>query len=502
MSSNIKFSSNLFPCKENIEFDLEFIREITDYHKLDNLKKYKYTSNLPILSVIQERILQEGLRCKNAKNDPCWGIQNSECGHKFTNKCINIQCQYFESCRPNFDKRELSLWKIDQNAIDIYGNPKSQEKYYLIKPVSVNEKNSYFNNPTSNAKKHKVLKKKEEKAERTIIGYRRLRFSDYCDQQNEPIYEDELSIVSEKTGRKYGTETINIATFLREKERKKTVEEEQNYKNFESVEENIVREEKSSKLEKLRVDSGNEFAEQLKEGIINKDSILINKQLKVLRKKEYLIEESGYKLKQKDIKDKEITIVTSDKGRMLYLASVLNRRGIEFGYDGTFDLNLHDYAKSLDASVQDLVIDISIIEEEKRPPQYYTNLYNLLVNTHGEIYLIDLSGKEFIIDSKTKRWISEGINGVVYYSVNLNDLCIETPFEYGEELNLEETADGTYILKNELGEEIGTGTDEFTTILKTTLKNAGVEYSPNKLNDIFFLEDSIECIAHLEYSTY
>lgn len=88
------------------------------------------------------------------------------------------------------EKKEFSP---SAEEIEKYGNPKELRVYYLINAVKKKAETSYFNNPESDAKRYAVKKKDDEiEKERKVIGYQKQRFSDYCDEQYEPIYEDEV----------------------------------------------------------------------------------------------------------------------------------------------------------------------------------------------------------------------------------------------------------------------------------------------------------------------
>jgi len=122
--SNISFNSNVFPIKKGISTDAEYLKILVDYDRLKYLK-LKYFSAAFLsdkLSALQNEIVSQGTLCNYSKNDPCWGLSDSG----YICKCVNIDCEHFEKCRPTFDEEEY--FNFSPDMVDT----SSQYNYSLI----------------------------------------------------------------------------------------------------------------------------------------------------------------------------------------------------------------------------------------------------------------------------------------------------------------------------------------------------------------------------------
>lgn len=109
--STLVYQSNVFPVsKTNFREDRNFLEQIHDPFSLETMKKNGYG-----LSSRQEREYQyASVHCKYAyKNDYPWGtVTTDDNSTKVICKCTNVDCDFFRSCRPDFDINDSMFIKI------------------------------------------------------------------------------------------------------------------------------------------------------------------------------------------------------------------------------------------------------------------------------------------------------------------------------------------------------------------------------------------------------
>lgn len=121
MVSNVKFKSNLYPLRKNFETDYDFLSQIHDIFALEILKYRIKNRKFPnfAMSEIQKKEYDEAsVHCVYAyEDDYPWGTIIDEDGKKrVVCKCLNIECQGFKGCRPNFDPKELDIIEENERA--------------------------------------------------------------------------------------------------------------------------------------------------------------------------------------------------------------------------------------------------------------------------------------------------------------------------------------------------------------------------------------------------
>lgn len=111
--STVAFRSNLYPVVKDIYDDATFRSKIHDPFSLEQLKK-QY--NLTPLQ--EEEYAHASVHCAYAeKGDYPWGTIINEQGIKIVVcRCLNTECSYFHSCRPDFDPCELLILEENEKA--------------------------------------------------------------------------------------------------------------------------------------------------------------------------------------------------------------------------------------------------------------------------------------------------------------------------------------------------------------------------------------------------
>lgn len=479
-NSNIKFVSNVYPCKSEISSDREFISKVNDYYKLYNFMNSKYSSNVPMLSSMQRKILNEGARCKEALNDPCWGMVETESGVYWKCKCINTKCKRFKDCRDDFDESEISKWKIDSSAIDFYGDSRKQKKYYLVSLLSYKEKNSYFNHPKSNVHRHKLLKIEENK--RKIIGYEKIRFSDYCDEQYQPIYEDELEQQDYKSTQ-YGSISYNISTYLNKKYAESGDSDREiirGYKDFQSASKSIVREDDMLLSEGAINNEFKDASTKLKEAIHTKSIDDIKLITQEIQEFTHFIDDKLYKISEKELLEQvggnQVTIVAKNEAIMQYLASIFVKKEIDFSLEvNEKKIVLVNYENIKVHQFENVLLDKQILDENSNNVEYYNNLQHILENTGNKLAISNMSDKEFILDTRidSERWFAEGINGLVYTTIMAEDIQMDSYKENNiSEVILEKHTDEykiAYSIKNSDNQVIGKMSEIFISDVRSVI---------------------------------
>lgn len=349
MESNLCFVSNVYPCQDDCVSDSAFLKEVRDYDKLKNMKQAKYSSAFPAFSVEQEKIISEGTRCIGAKNDPCWGFVKKNGKEIWMNKCIQTECSHFRECRSSknpYDAMEKKEFSPSAEEIEKYGNPKELRVYYLINAVKKKAETSYFNNPESDAKRYAVKKKDDEiEKERKVIGYQKQRFSDYCDEQYEPIYEDEVIHKKNYGLSKYGSSGFNIAKYLSMKAKEEAKNEENKkpvYESFESVGKSVRREEP--------VESKRRKSSTL-DGIVLREKVL----------------KSSKKDLEMYLGERQVCIVLQSEIEMQYLASLFIKREIAFSIKTSKENIVLSYLDDSYIPDCECIVLETILDSNKKP---------------------------------------------------------------------------------------------------------------------------------------
>ena len=128
MFSNVSivgFFSNLYPVENSFIEDRTFQSKIHDPFSLAILKQ-----SCRLTDIQEQEYRQASLHCAYAKKDDFpWGtIINSSGERQVVCRCLNTECGYFSTCRPDFDPAELivleenklahpSIFKYEESAI-------------------------------------------------------------------------------------------------------------------------------------------------------------------------------------------------------------------------------------------------------------------------------------------------------------------------------------------------------------------------------------------------
>lgn len=212
-TSNIIGGSNIYPCKGKPLSDQQFVNQIEDSGYIEEINNKIQSGLISVqLSEKQNRILKTGMRCVNAKHDPCWGYIN---GEGIRCKCIEEGCPQLKICNPTYTPEQRVYWTMTEEAESMYGWPNKQRKYYLVDLVSDEEMARYYSDskgvstefPPIPNPEPKCFEKIKPKGKRLrIIGYEDTYFGD-ADNQLSPIWgyvddsESSGPIVSQHYGR-------------------------------------------------------------------------------------------------------------------------------------------------------------------------------------------------------------------------------------------------------------------------------------------------------------
>jgi len=137
MISNIEFTSNVYPLndKKSIYTDMSFKAQIWNYERIHELYQRRHDTDWP---EIQDKIRIEQPTCILNKEDPCWGMVNTERGIKWICKCTKLDCKYIDECRKDnpctSDELVENKSNDDSYGYDIFHNN------FLAYPITDDEK--------------------------------------------------------------------------------------------------------------------------------------------------------------------------------------------------------------------------------------------------------------------------------------------------------------------------------------------------------------------------
>ena len=185
--SNISIASNVFPCEGNPASDRDFVKEVRDFILLKELADRTQNPWWSFLDSTQKEIIEKEERCVYAKDDPCWGYIEDR---GVVSKCVNTNCYRLRDCNPAFESDEASFWLQSPSDSELYGDPEDQKRYYLVDLISEQEKDQYHSLPSTSGVSHSAFYEEDRKKKPLpqIIGFERILFPDYCDEQIKPIY--------------------------------------------------------------------------------------------------------------------------------------------------------------------------------------------------------------------------------------------------------------------------------------------------------------------------
>ncbi len=111
--STVAFRSNLYPVEKSFYEDAIFCSKIHDPFSLELLKKQRALTSLQ-----KQEYNYASVHCAYAaKNDYPWGTIRDHQGHEqVVCRCLNVKCNHFHSCRPDFDPSELAIHEENKRA--------------------------------------------------------------------------------------------------------------------------------------------------------------------------------------------------------------------------------------------------------------------------------------------------------------------------------------------------------------------------------------------------
>lgn len=105
-NSNISCISNIYPIKDSVYEDKEFIKHIKGKKSLEKILK---CTDIKInqLTEIQQTILKNDVPCILAdKEENVWGpIMTKEGILKWQCRCEKVECKHFRECIPHYNKK-------------------------------------------------------------------------------------------------------------------------------------------------------------------------------------------------------------------------------------------------------------------------------------------------------------------------------------------------------------------------------------------------------------
>jgi len=124
--STVAFRSNLYPVTESCQTDSVFQSKIRDPFSLEILKKRGHVAVQKLTDIQEQEYRSASVHCAYAaKDDYPWGtILDSDGCERVVCRCLNIECRWFQRCRPDFDISELEVLeenKLVQPAIFKFG---------------------------------------------------------------------------------------------------------------------------------------------------------------------------------------------------------------------------------------------------------------------------------------------------------------------------------------------------------------------------------------------
>ena len=142
MNSNIAFESNVYPVKDSIMSDKEFLSKIWDYNRLYAInRRYQIPS---LWNRLQSTILKEQPYCAYNPSDPCYGMLKKGKDYIWVGMCTKTDCEQFTDCRKTipFDPEFERAFIPNEKKEDEYGYS-TFIKHYSPHPIIVGDETGY-----------------------------------------------------------------------------------------------------------------------------------------------------------------------------------------------------------------------------------------------------------------------------------------------------------------------------------------------------------------------
>lgn len=143
MNSNIAFESNVYPVRDSIMSDKEFLSKIWDYNRIYAINsRYQMPS---LWNKLQKTILKERPYCAYNPSDPCYGMLKTGKDYIWVGMCTKTDCEHFKDCRKTipFDPEFERAFIPDEKTEDEYGYS-AFIKHYRPNPIIVSDKTGYI----------------------------------------------------------------------------------------------------------------------------------------------------------------------------------------------------------------------------------------------------------------------------------------------------------------------------------------------------------------------
>lgn len=405
-NSNIIIRSNIYPCKEYLLQDTNYIAAIENYDLLKEISRRLSYSTKNMFSSKQKEIVKTNLRCINSKNDPCWGYAEEE---GICCKCVNGDCPRIKLCNPEYREEERRLWEQSELDTESYGLPHKQRKYYLVDLISDKEKAQYISEPGNAGVAHPSIYEEPEpdtpKRKLIIIGYEGTSFNDYEDEQLSPIYGyadevDEHSFFVMKTAGSY-------------------------YPSKKSTKEKTSRKNKTAKPE-IKPEPVSHYEEKSYSDV-NADVIrIVENSVRGKVSGEYTVTDMSLEMISKLSSGKGLVLVFDNPAELAYVSGIMIKLGIS-----------HSYYSDKDESSQVILctgqqLDSALITRNMLVSKSYLDIGSKgerqksweLIDHKQSIGVISTDGREYreILVNKQKRWICGNLYGATHVVLKPDDL--------------------------------------------------------------------------------
>ena len=498
--SNIIGGSNIYPCKENLFEDADFIHHIEDYGHIKSIFRMLLDRNSTIRPTYkQKQLMKIETRCAYlSKPDPCWGYVE---GEGVISHCIEGKCPLIYKCNPSYTDEYAASWDVSDEMRELYGDPSAQKRYYCVNLISDLEKYKYYFDPEDGVK-YKIkpdLKSKkpdkypEIKRRKVVIGYEETYFGD-ADNQISRIYgyvddtNDSNSIVVTKYGatKEYTRENsipekgiLYTPVVTKVKVKKETLKTD-------------------NKVEAVKIES-KELDAETKRSYESK--------VKEILSESYPLTDISEEFLSMHYNDSSVGIILSNKAEVAYVSSMLIKLGIKHEvekYSGRVKICLWNANSRNIPDMDCLVASSNLIDSGCKPHSEKT--WQTLANAKV-IHQISVTGREFFrFDSKKgERWGCRTLHGATHIVVEDEDIHIRVPRfdETKVSLILDKKK---YLITDPFGEQLGETTVTLWATLDSLMKSGEIEEFPEIIADLYISYNkdglAIKGIGHMKFSMY
>ncbi len=476
--SNIIVGSNVFRLrKENPYWDSDYVAQIKDYKLLKYIaKKAESDDKISRLSAEQEQILEYGIRCAYAKNDPCWGIGIKT--NKLICTCINGRCPQILKCNPQYTATDASFWTISEEERNRYGEGSKIPYYYIVDLISDDEM-ALFN----------------QLSDKTGLEYPIHTDTDSDDDnEEEPRYR-----VDPKSGKKqviigYRWKIIDNASYEGEKlfpiwgdvDEIKQQRSNLSIKKAKKIEKKTTLQTKTKDLRKLHDKDFAMVENRLLDHI--KADVKISNFLDIINS------------------DKKTVIVFDNWAELAFASYSLLSREIEHSIrnDSKIILTLMDDYSRLNKR-ENIVISESVLK--RGCSESSLKAWELIANKDN-IYKLHFIEREYYEFSygDYNVWTCRNMYGITHISIDKSYINISDKLSDGLYYICIKECNGKYIIKDELGENIGNVDSTVKNILKVLIEYKEIPGFPEAIDGmaIQIVDGKVDFLGmgHLTFTSY